>query len=86
MSTVPGLGAVNTWASQHHERFDGKGYPFRSHDLSFSSRIVAVADVLTAITDNRPWRNGRTNAQCLAVLDKLLFDGTLARMARPDPA
>lgn len=74
---MPGQGTVNTWASQHHERLDGKGYPFRSHELSFSSHIVAVADVFTAIAENRPCRNGRTNAQCLAVLDKLVFDGTI---------
>ena len=56
LSTVPGLGTVNTWASQHHERLDGKGYTFRSHELSFSSRIVTVADVFTAITENCPCR------------------------------
>ncbi|MDD2881107.1 MAG: HD domain-containing protein [Rhodoferax sp.] len=77
LSTVPGLETVNTWASQHHERLDGKGYPFRSRELTLGSRIVAVADVFTAITENRPYRSGMARAQCLAVLDKLVADGAI---------
>lgn len=38
---------------------DGKGYPFRLKDseISKGSRIVAVADVFVALTEDRPYRN-----------------------------
>lgn len=74
LSMVPGLETVNTWASLHHERIDGTGYPFRPRDVPLGSRIVAVADVFTAITEDRPYRRGMSQAQCLAVLDKLALE------------
>lgn len=74
---VPGLETVNTWASLHHERLGGKGYPFGSREFTLGSRIVAVADVFTAITENRPYRSGMARAQCLTVLDELVADGAI---------
>jgi HD-GYP domain-containing protein (c-di-GMP phosphodiesterase class II) len=74
LAMVPGLETVNTWASLHHERLDGTGYPFRTRDIPLGSRIVAVADVFTAITEDRPYRSGMSQAQCLAVLDKLALE------------
>lgn len=43
----------------HHERFDGKGYPhgLRGEEIPIESRIIAVADSLSAILHNRPYRN-----------------------------
>jgi len=49
---------VFTAILQHHEHFDGSGYPFRvlGHKLHIFSRIIAVADVFDALTSNRPYR------------------------------
>jgi len=43
---------------QHHERFDGKGYPNGIHgdDLLLESRILAIADAFDAMTSDRPYR------------------------------
>ncbi len=43
----------------HHEKFDGTGYPdgLSGHAIPLSARIVAVADVLDAITSKRPYKN-----------------------------
>jgi HD-GYP domain-containing protein (c-di-GMP phosphodiesterase class II) len=43
---------------QHHERFDGSGYPgsLRGADISLPGRIIAVADVFDAVTSDRPYR------------------------------
>jgi PAS domain S-box-containing protein len=43
---------------QHHERLDGSGYPagLRGDAICLEARIVAVADVLEAITAHRPYR------------------------------
>ena len=48
------------WAAFHHERMDGAGYPFhhKGMDLSLGSRIMAVADIYAALTEDRPYRNG----------------------------
>jgi len=44
----------------HHERFDGSGYPhgLRGRDIPLGARIVAVADALSAMTEDRPYRRG----------------------------
>lgn len=46
--------------AQHHERFNGSGYPLglaRSH-ISLGARILAVADVYDALISDRPYRPG----------------------------
>jgi putative nucleotidyltransferase with HDIG domain len=45
---------------QHHEDFNGKGYPdgVAREDISLGARILAVADVFDAITSDRPYRKG----------------------------
>lgn len=43
----------------HHERFDGKGYPFglSNNDIPYLSKIVAIADSYDAMTSKRSYRN-----------------------------
>ena len=43
---------------QHHERFDGAGYPkrLRGQDIHIYGRICAIADVFDALTTDRPYR------------------------------
>lgn len=45
---------------QHHERMDGSGYPngLKGDDIPLESRILAVADVVDAMTSHRPYRAG----------------------------
>jgi putative nucleotidyltransferase with HDIG domain len=45
---------------QHHERFDGKGYPIglKGKRISLGARILAVADTYDAMTSDRPYRTG----------------------------
>lgn len=46
-------------ALQHHERFDGSGYPrqLSDHNIHEYARIVAIADVYDALVSPRPFRN-----------------------------
>ncbi|GAB4389989.1 MAG: hypothetical protein Kow0025_18950 [Thermodesulfovibrionales bacterium] len=50
---------VDSMISQHHERYDGKGYPqgLRGREISLGARIIAIADSYVAMTSNRPYRN-----------------------------
>jgi len=47
-----------TIALQHHERYDGKGYPnnLSGEAISLEGRIVAVADVYDALTSKRSYK------------------------------
>ena len=46
---------------QHHERLDGSGYPhgLKADAISFEARILAVADVVEAMSSHRPYRAAR---------------------------
>ncbi len=79
LETIPELDTINAWASFHHERLDGTGYPFHhtGQDLSLGSRIMAVADVFTAITEDRPYRKGMTSDEALQVLQKMAESSAL---------
>ena len=43
---------------EHHERFDGSGYPdgLKGDEISIVARIIAIADTYDAITSDRPYR------------------------------
>jgi HD-GYP domain-containing protein (c-di-GMP phosphodiesterase class II) len=45
-------------ARQHHERVNGSGYPLglRGEDIILPARIIAVADVVEAMVNDRPFR------------------------------
>ena len=47
-------------AYQHHERLDGSGYPqgLKGSEIIYEAKIVAVADVVEAMSSHRPYRPG----------------------------
>ncbi|HUB17559.1 MAG TPA: HD domain-containing phosphohydrolase [Acidobacteriaceae bacterium] len=52
-------------AGAHHEKLDGSGYPghLTRDRLPLEARIIAVADVYSALTEDRPYRAGLTHEQ-----------------------
>ena len=58
------------WAGFHHEKLNGNGYPFclKSSQISGGARILAVADVLVALAEDRPYRSGMDRCKVLATL------------------
>ncbi len=54
----------------HHERFDGTGYPvgLRGEDIPFAARILAVADVYSALTSRRPYREPFPSEKAMATM------------------
>ncbi len=60
LNTIGGLDQVARWAAFHHERLDGSGYPFHigADSLDIGARIMTVADLFTAVAEDRPYREG----------------------------
>jgi DNA-binding CsgD family transcriptional regulator len=58
LAGCPPLAALAAGAAAHHERLDGSGYHrgARASDLDLAARVLAAADVLSALTEDRPHR------------------------------
>jgi putative nucleotidyltransferase with HDIG domain len=56
----------------HHERPDGRGYPFglRGEDIPWAARIVHVADAWDAMTSARAYRPARARLEAVAELQR----------------
>lgn len=76
---VFGDGPIAQWAAYHHEYVSGHGYPFHreSEELPLEARIIAVADVLQALAQRRPYRQPLTPPEIVAILDGMSFGGKL---------
>ena len=70
LSDISGFEQVTQWAAYHHEKLAGNGYPFHlaEDEIPFGSRIMAVADVFSAITEERPYRKGMDREKVIEVL------------------
>ena len=57
---------------QHHERYDGKGYPLHTSGpaISYAGRIVAVADAYEAMTSSRSYQSAVATAEARAELTR----------------
>ena len=73
LDSIEQFKTINRWASYHHEKLNGKGYPFQIE----GSRIMAVADVFTAITENRPYRDGMESERAVKVMNNMVENGSL---------
>lgn len=58
LADIPFPWDISSMVRQHHERMDGSGYPaqLQGRDIKLESRIIAVADVLEAMSSHRPYR------------------------------
>jgi diguanylate cyclase (GGDEF)-like protein len=67
---LPDLDQVRDAALNHHERFDGTGYPkaLKGEQIPLLGRIMAVADAFSAMILDRPYRKGRTIREALSEL------------------
>ncbi len=70
---------IRVWSSHHHEYLDGSGYPFRlaGEDICLYSRIVTVADIFVALTEDRPYRVALPERDAIRILGELAKNGKL---------
>jgi len=71
---------VPEYASGHHERMDGKGYPrgLTREQMSVQARVMGIADIFEALTSaDRPYKKGKTLTESLHILGKFRLNGHL---------
>lgn len=75
------------WAAHHHERLDGKGYPFAlaEKDIDEGTRLMAIADIYAALTEDRPYRLAMSSSEALDLIQRgagTMLDARLVELAR----
>ncbi len=70
LNSIGGMETIARWAAFHHERFDGSGYPFHvtGDQLDLGARIIAVADIFSALTEDRPYRKKMPKDKVFVIL------------------
>jgi len=73
LNSIGGLGHIPEWAAFHHEKLDGSGYPFHVNreKLEIGSRIMGVADIFTALAEDRPYRAGMQRDEIMRILENM---------------
>ena len=58
------------FAGNHHERWDGTGYPYRlkGEEISLQGRIMAVVDVYDALVSDRPYKKAFTHEKAVEII------------------
>ena len=84
MSDAGYLDEARRLAAYHHEKWDGKGYPYglAGEDIPLSARIMAVADVFDALVSKRSYKDGMPIEKALDIIRKdagTHFDPEVAR-------
>jgi putative two-component system response regulator len=82
---VPGMEATRQAILEHHEYFDGSGYPYglRGDDISLSARILSVTEFYDSAVSARPYRGAIPAKEALQMVSSsagTLFDPEVAQL------
>lgn len=74
MKGMKGLEDITRWASRHHEKLDGTGYPFglNSGDLDEKDRLLACIDIYQALVEDRPYKPGMSHEQSISIMRNMV--------------
>lgn len=78
---IRAFGDLATIAGAHHERLDGKGYPYglKGDQICAETRILTVADIFDALTAERPYRGAMPIDKAQAIMEEMVGDAIDAR-------
>lgn len=85
VQATPELAMIADFVLSHHERWDGKGYPygFKGEDIPLLSRILTVADAFDAMMNDRVYRQRMSQEEALQEIESnsgTQFDPAIARI------
>ncbi|SCA55437.1 HD-GYP domain [Candidatus Terasakiella magnetica] len=72
---------IGKWASEHHEKLNGSGYPYgwSAEMIDEPTRILAIADIFQALCQKRPYRDRLKVNEVLEIMDKMVEANELDR-------
>lgn len=78
---IKGFEEITEWASNHHEKLDGTGYPngLTAKDLDFNSRLISCLDIYQALREERPYRKSMSHEKSMDILTNMVNTGKVDR-------
>ena len=79
LSQIKEIPDIVEWASNHHEKLNGKGYPrgLTEKELSFEDQLMACVDIYQALTEKRPYKDGMSHEKAISILLDMAGKGEL---------
>lgn len=79
LKSIDDFDVISEWAAFHHEKLNGVGYPFHLKDenISLGSRVIAVSDIFSALSEDRPYRKALNNDEIITELEKMVNRGDI---------
>ncbi len=76
---IKGMEDITVWASHHHEKLDGSGYPFglSAEKLSKEERLMTCIDIYQALTEERPYKDGISHEEAIAIMKDMADQGKI---------
>ncbi len=70
LNSIEGIQPIVQWVAFHHEKLDGSGYPFHLDEVNLSpqARVMAISDIFTALSEERPYRHAMKNNEVVEIL------------------
>ena len=88
LSDVDDFEEIRDWAAFHHEKLNGKGYPFgkTADELNEPECIMVCIDIYQALTEDRPYKKGLSHEKTCDILDDMaqkgFIDSTISNKIR----
>lgn len=79
LSQMKEISDIREWASRHHEKLNGTGYPrgLEAKDLTFEDRLMACIDIYQALTEKRPYKEGMSHKKSISIMKDMVEKGEL---------
>ncbi|MFL0253214.1 HD-GYP domain-containing protein [Clostridium neuense] len=77
LSQIDGFEDITEWASNHHEKLNGAGYPYgkKGDELDFNSRLMGCIDIYQALTEERPYRKPLKHTTVMNIMNDMVQGG-----------
>jgi len=79
LKDIEGFEDIYRWASFHHEKLNGTGYPFgkSAGELDFNSRLMTCIDIYQAVSEKRPYHPLRDLNSTLQIMYRMTDEGAI---------
>lgn len=86
LQEIGGFEDITEWASNHHEKLNGSGYPYgkNAKDLDFHSRLIGCLDIYEALTEERPYRNALGHDVAMEIMRSMCAGGFIDAVVTRD--